>query len=72
MRLKRWDSWPNRNVMSVYEMLGKERGIRTLVERFYTLMDTLPEAQTIRLMHPADLSQRQVGLVFDWAVWWSQ
>lgn len=41
---------------TTYEQMGGEPGIRALVERFYALMDTLPEAATIRAMHPADLS----------------
>jgi len=38
-----------------YELLGGAQGVRTLVERFYQLMDTLPEAARIRALHPADL-----------------
>lgn len=43
--------------MSAYEYLGREDGIRRLVDRFYELMDTLPEATTIRAMHPPDLAE---------------
>lgn len=39
-----------------YELLGGAQGVRTLVERFYQIMDTLPEAVHIRALHPADLS----------------
>lgn len=39
-----------------YELLGGAQGVRTLVERFYQIMDTLPEAVRIRALHPADLS----------------
>ncbi len=39
-----------------YQRIGGEEGIRRLVERFYELMDTLPEAYGIRKLHPADLS----------------
>ena len=38
-----------------YELLGGAPGVRTLVERFYQFMDTLPEAARIRALHPADL-----------------
>lgn len=38
-----------------YEMIGGEEKIRALVERFYELMDTLPETQGIRKMHAKDL-----------------
>ena len=50
--------------MTIYEMLGKEDGLRRLVERFYDLMDTLPEAQTIRRMHPKDLTESQNKLIW--------
>jgi hemoglobin len=39
-----------------YEHLGGEPTVRRLVDRFYELMDTLPEAYGIRKLHPADLS----------------
>ncbi len=38
-----------------YERIGGEAKIRELVERFYELMDTLPETQQIRQMHARDL-----------------
>lgn len=38
-----------------YERLGGEAAVRALVARFYRHMDTLPEARTIRAMHPEDL-----------------
>jgi hemoglobin len=38
-----------------YEALGSEAGIRRLVQRFYALMDELPEAYGVRQMHPASL-----------------
>jgi hemoglobin len=37
---------------SVYTRLGGEPAVRALVERFYALMDTLPEAQDLRRLHP--------------------
>jgi hemoglobin len=42
-------------MQSPYEQLGGEAGVRELVERFYGYMDTLPEAQTIRDLHPQNL-----------------
>jgi hemoglobin len=39
-----------------YDLIGKEAAIRSLVERFYFFMDTLPEASGIRAMHATDLS----------------
>jgi hemoglobin len=38
-----------------YELLGGETGIRQLVDRFYDLMDTAPEAATIRALHARSL-----------------
>lgn len=39
-----------------YETIGGDKAVRQLVLRFYELMDTLPEANDIRQMHPEDLS----------------
>lgn len=38
-----------------YEALGGEAGVRQLVDRFYALMDELPEAHHVRTMHPENL-----------------
>ena len=38
-----------------YEELGGEAGVQRLVQRFYALMDELPEAYTVRQMHPESL-----------------
>lgn len=43
--------------ISPYQRLGGEVGVRKLIDRFYDLMDTLPEARQIRQMHSADLAQ---------------
>jgi hemoglobin len=45
-----------------YEALGGGPAVRALVDRFYDLMDTLPEAATIRAMHPADLASSREKL----------
>ena len=39
-----------------YETLGGEAGVQLLVHRFYALMDELPEAHTVRQMHPETLA----------------
>lgn len=39
-----------------YARLGGDAAVRELVERFYGYMDSLPEAQPIRRLHPEDLS----------------
>lgn len=41
---------------SHYELIGGDAGVRALVDRFYDLMDTLPEAAAIRALHPTDLA----------------
>lgn len=38
-----------------YERVGGETGTRAIVERFYDLMDTLPEARELRAMHAPSL-----------------
>jgi hemoglobin len=42
---------------SLYEMLGGEQGLRSLVDRFYDVMDSAPEAARIRSFHPKSLNQ---------------
>jgi len=43
--------------MSIYQYLGGDTGVRSLVFRFYELMDTLEETKEIRQMHPPDLTE---------------
>jgi hemoglobin len=43
-------------MQSPYERIGGDAGVKRLVDRFYDLMDQLPEAAGIRALHPADLS----------------
>jgi hemoglobin len=38
-----------------YERIGGDEKIRALVQRFYHLMDELPETHGIRKLHPASL-----------------
>lgn len=38
-----------------FQAAGGQVGIGKLVDRFYEVMDELPEAETIRAMHPDDL-----------------
>ncbi len=39
-----------------FQAAGGEEGIRQLIDDFYDIMDTLPEARGIRDMHPQDLT----------------
>ena len=38
-----------------YEAIGGDAGVRSIVDRFYDLMDTAPEAATIRRLHATSL-----------------
>ena len=40
---------------TMYEIVGGETGIRSIVDRFYDLMDTAPEAATVRALHAKSL-----------------
>jgi hemoglobin len=39
-----------------YQLIGGEPAVRRIVERFYDIMDSAPEAAGIRAMHAADLA----------------
>ena len=43
--------------VSLYELIGGEAGLRKLVERFYDIIDSDPEAAQIRALHPKSLKQ---------------
>ena len=47
---------------TVYEALGGADGIHRLVDRFYELMDELPEAYAARRIHPESLAGANVSL----------
>jgi len=55
---------------SLYEMCGGETGLRSLVNRFYDLMDSAPEARTIRSLHAKSLNQSREKL-FQFLSGWS-
>lgn len=63
----------NDNASSVsatpYTLLGGETAVRHLVKRFYELMDTQPQAQGIRQLHPADLSSSEDKLFMFLSGW---
>lgn len=50
---------PNDARLNAYQLLGGEAALRTLVHRFYDYMTTMPEAATVRAMHPEDLSESE-------------
>jgi len=43
------------NTRPPYEQIGGDAGVRALVDRFYDLMDTLPQAANIRALHAKSL-----------------
>ena len=45
-----------------FEMIGGETKVRALVDRFYDLMETKPEAAGIRALHPPDLQSSREKL----------
>jgi hemoglobin len=56
------ESKPNAPAETPYEAIGGDAGIRALVDRFYDLMDTSPEAATIRKLHAASLKSSREKL----------
>jgi hemoglobin len=54
---------------SPYDMIGGEAAVRRIVDRFYDIMDTSPEAARIRAMHALDLSPMRERL-FDFLSGW--
>ncbi|MEE4236849.1 MAG: group II truncated hemoglobin [Anderseniella sp.] len=55
--------------LSPYTRIGGDAAIRKLVERFYELMDELPEAYATRKIHPADLTE-SANKLFDFLSGW--
>lgn len=49
-------------ILSHYDQLGGEHGIRQLVDRFYDIMDSAPEASAVRALHAASLKQSREKL----------
>jgi hemoglobin len=45
----------NKSSLTHYQRIGGEEKVRALVQRFYELMDELPEACGIRKLHAEDL-----------------
>jgi hemoglobin len=55
--------------ISLYEMLGGEKGLRSLVDRFYDVMDACPEAERIRSFHAKSLKQSREKLFMFLSGW---
>jgi hemoglobin len=54
---------------TLYELIGGETGLRSLVDRFYDVMDSSPEAVKVRAIHPNDLSQSRNKLFMFLSGW---
>ena len=52
-----------------YELLGGDTGVRRLVDRFYDLMDSAPEAKTIRTLHAKSLKASRDKLYMFFSGW---
>jgi len=52
-----------------YDRIGGAAGVRRLVDRFYALMDTLPEAAACRAIHPASL-EGSAQKLFEYLSYW--
>lgn len=48
--------------MTHYDLMGGDEAIRRLVDRFYDLMDSSPEAANVRTLHAASLKQSREKL----------
>lgn len=52
-----------------FELLGADAGIRRLVDRFYDLVDSAPEAATIRALHAKSLKAAREKLYLYLTSW---
>ena len=56
-------------MMSPYQSFGGEAFVRALCARFYSLMDSMPEAAACRAVHPPSLTRAEEKL-FDYLTGW--
>ncbi len=54
---------------TLYKLIGSEAGVRSLVTRFYDLMDSAPEAVHVRAVHKADLADAREKLFMFLSGW---
>ena len=59
----------NQPVRTIYEYMGGEEGVRRLVNRFYDLMDSAPEAANIRALHATSLKVSREKLFMFFSGW---
>ena len=63
------DEQGNSVQVTPYQAAGELAGITRLVDEFYVNMDILPEAETIRHMHPDDLTESRKKLTYFLCGW---
>jgi len=54
---------------SLYELIGGKTGLRSLVDRFYDIMDSSPEAKDIRAYHASSLKHSREKLFMFLSGW---
>ena len=57
------------NSLTLYDLIGGETGLRSLVDRFYDIMDSSPEAKDIRALHAASLKSSREKLFMFLSGW---
>jgi hemoglobin len=62
-------SSPSPAAPTPYELIGGEAGVRRLIDRFYDVMDTAPEAATIRALHAKSLKASRDKLFLFFTGW---
>jgi hemoglobin len=60
---------PPTSAQTAYDLIGGEAGVHRLVDRFYQLMDELPEAFAVRKIHPESLAGSN-ELLFEFLSGW--
>ncbi len=55
--------------ISLYDLIGGETSLRTLVERFYDLVESAPEAAQLRALHAQSLKQSREKLFMFLSGW---
>ena len=54
---------------SIYELIGGEAGLKDLVDRFYDIVDSAPEAKELRALHAKSLKRSREKLFLFLSGW---
>lgn len=57
------------NKQTPYDFIGGEETLKQLVKRFYEIMSTLPEAKSLREMHPQNIQSSEEKLFMFLSGW---